>query len=441
MELSTPPQTPTGTANTLDYVSQQVEDSTTNTPLAKSSVDGALSISPSTGSENSQAENALSTPQTSTPEKGTQNHPTNNEDTGILEFPYWITDYDLPTDKKARQQHLLGAGQWSNVYLASTLAPSSPSSSPTSNSTFPAGDTRKSDIGLPTPRTSLDVDSTKPLTTREAYAIKLPYGRTAKTVLATEVEILSGIATRYPDYASYVVPFFGRDERNEAIVLEAMDTTLEAYVQNHLNTLGKEERQKALAKMFVPIAKSLLEGLVWMGERGIVHGDIKPGNILISLQHLEEDVSDIPIPNRILYTDFSAATLPSMTKEKNPGAGAAGTWDFLSPVLITTKNAPSTASTDLWALAITLLQIVIGASPFDSAARGNNFRRREFIKMGNPLGMLRAGEDGLRNAACLDASGLEAWFKKVLGNKGRSMVTAKEWLQELKGLSGGGQNA
>jgi hypothetical protein len=367
----------------------------------------------------------------------------NGQETGIIRFPYWNAPYDLPANKRERK--LLGKGLWSDVYLVHASLPSSSPSKPVSQTPdIP------SDKLPPTPRASLE--SLKIGTSKNeegkasTYALKIPASRSAKAVLESEALILSNIA-RYPDYSSHIVPFFGQDARNGALVMRAMDGSLEGYIKI-LNNLGEEERRKTVASCFIGIAKGLLEGLEWLGECGIVHGDVKPGNVLLEFPSNSPSTDDhttstLPkVPSKVLFTDFSAAILPSTITpssepQKRPNAGG-GSWDFLSPSLTASPSAPPTPHSDLWALALTLLELVLGSSPYASAAQGNVFRRREFVKLGDPLGAMLCGEDGIRNRdrlrALQDELGwdVQSWFAIVLGKKGAESPSVGEWLDALR---------
>ena len=67
------------------------------------------------------------------------------------------------------------------------------------------------------------------------YAIKVPASTSAKKVLQAEARILSYLS-RFPDADHHIVPFFGLDTRTGALVLKAMDETLESWIPKGAKT-------------------------------------------------------------------------------------------------------------------------------------------------------------------------------------------------------------
>lgn len=187
----------------------------------------------------------------------------------------------------------------------------------------------------------------------------------------------------------------------------------------------------------------------------------------------EEDVRTIDFEP--LYTDFSAAipirpfpspssandptnttsppsspTAPSTTTATAPPPHlAGGTWDFLAPELCRLHPAPAPPSpaTDVYALGVTLLCVVVGESPFEALAGGNAFRKREMVKCGDAVGFAREvprarfarvkGEVGKRWRRREDGQAWdwERWMRRGLVKKAEMRARAKEWRRELEGLA------
>jgi serine/threonine protein kinase len=268
------------------------------------------------------------------------------------------------------------------------------------------------------------------------YAVKVPAMTSAKKVLAAEARILSYLS-RYPDAEKHVVSFYGLDTRTGALTLKAMDDTLEGWIQKELNTLDEPARAHKLATVFPSIALALIASLQWMQDKDCTHADIKPSNILVSSSSLE----GIPKP---VYTDFSSTILtrPDTTIESEASPLGAGTWDYLDPSLLSSSSTTSPSSaTDLWSLAITLLFLVLGSSPYD-AFKGNKFQQREMIKSGSPLQCMGYDDQGIKNVKRLQTLSkdlgfdVQKWLAKVLVKDAGKRAGVEEWRRELERFTG-----
>jgi hypothetical protein len=98
----------------------------------------------------------------------------------------------------------------------------------------------------------------------------------------------------------------------------------------------------------VPLAREIASGLAAAHQRGLVHRDIKPGNILLG-----HDGS-------VKIADFGLAQFVTMQKEK---AGmVVGTPGFISPEAL--AGEPFTAAGDLFAFGVMLHRALLGRYPF-----------------------------------------------------------------------------
>lgn len=345
----------------------------------------------------------------------------------LLLFPHTTADYVLLTDKKGKKE-IIGEGAWSSVYLARptllhrrepspgemTMAGTSPPLAPV-HSRNPISASCKSPAVLP------------------LYAIKAPAMTSANKVLYAEAKILSYLS-RFPNARDHIVPFFGLDPRTGSLVLRAMDDTLESWIASHLNTLSESCRAAKLARIFPCLALSLIDSLAWMHEKDCIQADIKPSNILLSSSSSPSSTTtDIPKP---VYTDFSSAILakPGSSPSSTASVLGAGTWDYLDPKLLSsTAPAPLSPCTDLWSLAITLLYLVIGRSPYEAFKANNKYQQREMIKSGSPLQCLAHGDAGPENVRRLRALSealrldVQVWFSGVLVKDASRRVDLAAW--------------
>ncbi|GAA1451312.1 serine/threonine-protein kinase [Nocardiopsis tropica] len=104
------------------------------------------------------------------------------------------------------------------------------------------------------------------------------------------------------------------------------------------------------AKRVADIGEQMAAGLAEAHARGIVHRDIKPGNVLIAGN------------DRAVLTDFGIAHLDGSTHLTSTGL-LIGSPSYLAPEIAHGHSA--TPASDMWALGITLYQASEGTLPFD----------------------------------------------------------------------------
>ena len=98
------------------------------------------------------------------------------------------------------------------------------------------------------------------------------------------------------------------------------------------------------------IGEQMTAGLAEAHGRGIVHRDVKPGNVLIAGN------------DRAVLTDFGIAHLDGSTHLTSTGL-LIGSPSYLAPEVAQGQSA--TPASDLWSLGVTLYQAVEGGLPFD----------------------------------------------------------------------------
>src|SRR5882724_1196828 len=108
---------------------------------------------------------------------------------------------------------------------------------------------------------------------------------------------------------------------------------------------------------FLRLAINLTVGLGKLHRRGLIHKDIKPANILVESES-----------NKVWFTGFGIASrLPRERQAPEPPEVIAGTQAYMAPEQTGRMNRSIDARSDLYALGVTLYELLTGTLPFTAA--------------------------------------------------------------------------
>jgi serine/threonine protein kinase len=160
----------------------------------------------------------------------------------------------------------------------------------------------------------------------------------------------------------------------------------------------------------IRLGVALAQGLDCMHASGLVHGDIKPANVGFTARHDPK------------LLDFGVSRLVATGAPGVRRHALAGTLAYLSPDALR-GHAPS-AAFDLWALAVVLLECVVGRNPL---ARDTEAATRRAILDADPAALARP-------ARAIHPL-LGAWLERALGNAPDRFDSAGAMLQALERVS------
>jgi serine/threonine protein kinase len=107
-------------------------------------------------------------------------------------------------------------------------------------------------------------------------------------------------------------------------------------------------------RSFLRLAIAVAAALTQVHRRGLVHKDIKPANILVDRA-----------TGAVRLTGFGIASrLPREWQAQVPPESIAGTLAYMAPEQTGRMNRSIDARSDLYALGVTLYQMLTGALPF-----------------------------------------------------------------------------
>lgn len=116
--------------------------------------------------------------------------------------------------------------------------------------------------------------------------VRIRDGKAVKKFSKLSHLIQEYMALRYLDDCKYVVHAKGVDFPNLELHMELYDCSLRKWIQEQ-NVKDGPKLQDILT-----ILEDVLQGLIELHDRGLAHGDLKPGNILIKRQPLRAVLGD-----------------------------------------------------------------------------------------------------------------------------------------------------
>ena len=148
-----------------------------------------------------------------------------------------------------------------------------------------------------------------------------------------------------------ILPIFEYGEQNGLAYL-----VMPYMAKGSLQDLLKEHKALPILQV-IHLATQILNALQYAYERGLIHRDIKPGNILLKAD------------GTLLLSDFGLVKVLSADGDKNPpivattqtGQIIAGTPDYMAPEQATGQATPSS---DIYSVGVVLYEMLAGFRPF-----------------------------------------------------------------------------
>ena len=218
-------------------------------------------------------------------------------------------------------------------------------------------------------------------------AVEEPLGRTvALKILKATIAPTSPFATQLEREARILSELchpnigllygFRKTEASMVLVLEYVDGCSLATLLQKKPTVPVEG--------VIAIGAAVARGLAHAHERGVVHRDVKPANVMVN-QRGEVKIFDFGIAQRA--TDEPEALTPLRLEN----AAAFGTPAYMSPEQILGENVDGRS--DIFSLGVVLYQLVCGARPFERGDAADRRPSAHRIRRDPPIPLHRRAPD------------------------------------------------
>jgi serine/threonine protein kinase len=201
---------------------------------------------------------------------------------------------------------------------------------------FGAIDRRKEEARDPNPRVALKV-------------LNADFQRHPQAFMALQREARKAQTLAHPN----VVTVFDFDRDGDAVYM-----TMELLEGRSLDTMTRDARGKGIKReVALPIIRGIAEGLAYAHKKGIVHSDLKPGNVFITKEEGAAKILDFGI----------ARAVPSINSEANLDVFDAGSLGAYTEAYATDEMIEGVdphPADDMYSLGIIAYELLTGFHPY-----------------------------------------------------------------------------
>lgn len=175
------------------------------------------------------------------------------------------------------------------------------------------------------------------------------------------------------------------------VIMEDRDCSLVIELLPRGNLLVMLEKVPVPISIKGRIILEILEGMVYLTERHVIHKDIKPENILVDKDfHIK--IADLGLAT---CQAWSKLTKQESRRRSYRGATAgqrgAGTLSYMAPEHLESIHTPSTEKSDVYSFAIVVWVILTGKEPYENARSEDHIS--QCVRQGNRPAMDPIPED------------------------------------------------
>ncbi|XP_029971693.1 receptor-interacting serine/threonine-protein kinase 1 isoform X2 [Salarias fasciatus] len=150
------------------------------------------------------------------------------------------------------------------------------------------------------------------------------------------------------------------------VIMEDRDCSLVMELIPRGNLLNMLETVDVPLSIKGRIILEILEGMIYLTERLVIHKDIKPENILVDKDfHIK--IADLGLATCQTWSKLTKQESRRKSRGRSAGARGAGTLSYMAPEHLESIHTVSTEKSDVYSFAIVLWVILTGQEPYANA--------------------------------------------------------------------------